>query len=152
VRQVPIIGWLPMMIVWFGIGEPSKVIFIAAGAFFPAAFNTHRGVKGVAREYIEVAQAFECGKLRMLATVILPAALPSILTGLRFSLSTSWMLVVAAELVMLTAGGIGNMMAQGRELFQMDIVLVGMAVIGAVGFVMNHAIKLLEARLAPRGA
>jgi len=149
-RQVPVVGWLPLMIVWFGIGEVSKVAFIAIGAFFPVVLSTSRGILAVPKEYVELGQVYGYGPLQQLLRVVLPAALPSILTGLRFSLSLSWMLVVASELMMLSAGGIGSMMAQGRELFQMDVVIVGMLVIGLAGFATNYSIRWLE-QIASRG-
>jgi sulfonate transport system permease protein len=145
-RQVPLLGWIPLIILWFGIGEISKVVFISLGAFYPVVLNTFEGIKSVKKEYIEVAQIFEYDKIKLLRKVIFPAALPSIFTGIRFSLTVSWLLVVGAELFTTTAGGIGNMMSEGREQWRMDIVFVGIIVIGIIGFIMNHSVRLFEGR------
>jgi sulfonate transport system permease protein len=147
IRQVPRVGWIPLIIIWFGIGEISKIVFISMGAFFPTVLNTFQGIRSVGKEYIEVAQVFEYNQIRLLQKVILPAALPSIFTGVRFSLSVSWMMVVAAELFMATSAGIGNMLAEGREHSRMDIVIVGIIVIGIIGLFMNQFVGLIETRL-----
>lgn len=146
VRNVPLIGWIPLILIWFGIGEMSQVVFISIGAFYPVVLNTFQGVRGVSGEYIEVGRIFEYGKFKLLRRVIIPAALPSILTGLRLSLSTSWILVVAAEMFSVSRGGIGSMMMEGREQFKMDVVVVGIIVIGLIGFAMNSALELIESR------
>jgi sulfonate transport system permease protein len=146
VRQVPLLGWIPLIILWCGIGEISKIVFIAFGSFYPAVLNTFEGIRGVSKQYVEVAKVFEYDKANLLRKVILPAALPSILTGLRLGLSISWMLVVGAEIFFVTAGGVGAMMWEARERFQMDIAIVGIIVIGMIGLMMNESVKLLEAR------
>lgn len=147
IRQVPLLGWIPLIILWCGIGEISKVIFISIGAFYPIVINTFEGIRSVPKEYVEVAKVFEYDKLNLLRKVILPAALPSILTGIRFSLSVSWMLVVGAEIFTVTAGGIGDMMWEAREHFRMDIVFAGIIVIGIIGLIMNQFVELIETRL-----
>lgn len=146
IRQVPLLGWIPLIIIWFGIGEVSKVVFISFGAFYPMLLNTFEGIRGVSKQYVEVAKVFEYDKVSLLKKIILPAALPSILTGLRLGLSISWMLVVGAEIFTVSNGGIGNMMWEARERFRMDIAIVGIIVIGIIGLVMNQLVGLLEAR------
>jgi sulfonate transport system permease protein len=147
IRQVPLVGWIPLIILWFGIGEISKIVFIAIGAFYPVVINTFEGIRNVPKQYVEVAQVFEYGKFKLLQKVILPASLPSILTGIRFSLTVSWMLVVGAELFMVASAGIGNMISEAREYFRMDIVIVGIIVIGIIGLLMNQFVGLVETRL-----
>ncbi|MDD5465161.1 MAG: ABC transporter permease [Candidatus Omnitrophica bacterium] len=146
IRQVPLLGWIPLIILWCGIGEISKIVFIALGAFYPVVLNTFQGIRSVKKEYIELSQVFEYSKIKLLRKVVFPAALPSILTGIRFSLSVSWLLVVGAEMFTAAAGGIGSMMTEGREQWRMDIVFVGIIVIGVIGFIMNNSIGLLERR------
>lgn len=145
VRQVPIVAWLAFLILMLGIDEMFKIVFIALGALIPMTLKTLEGIKGVPHSYLEVARAFEFSRTRLLARIILPAALPSIISGLRLSLSEAWMLVVGAELVAASIG-IGNVMTLARRLFQTDVVLVGVIVIAVTGFVMDQLLGLLETR------
>lgn len=145
VRQVPIVAWLPFLVLWLGIDELFKIVFISLGALIPMTLKTFEGIKGVSYPYVEVARVFEFGRFKLLRRIILPAALPSIITGLRISLSESWMLVVGAELVAASAG-IGNVMTIARRLFQTDVVLVGVIVISITGFIMDKVLGLLETR------
>ena len=146
IRQIPIVAWLPFFIIWFGIDELFKVVFIAVGTMIPVAVKTLEGIKGVPAAYLEVVRLFEFGWFRTLRIVIIPSALPSIITGLRLGLSEAWMLVVGAELVAASAG-IGNIMTVARRLFQTDVVLVGVIVIAVTGYLMDRLLKLLEIRL-----
>ncbi|NTW84274.1 MAG: ABC transporter permease [Chlorobiaceae bacterium] len=148
-NQVPLFGWIPLMILWFGIGEVFKVVFISLGAFFPMLVNTFEGINGVPKSYIEVARAFEFTSGKLLAKVLLPGAVPSIFTGIKLALGMSWMLVIGAELV--AAGeGVGYMIVWGRQLFQMDLVFVGILVVGSIGYIMFLAVNTLE-RFLVRG-
>ena len=146
IRQVPLLGWMPMIILWFGIGESSKVVFIAIGAFFPTLLNTFIGIRGVAREYLEVGRVYQLSRFRLLCLVIIPAALPSIVSGIRLSISLSWLLVVGAELITANSG-LGQMMTNAREMFRTDVVMVGIIVIGVIGLIIDTTIKQVETRL-----
>jgi sulfonate transport system permease protein len=146
-RQVPLLGWIPLIILWFGIADTSKIVFISIGAFYPMVLNTFEGIRSVPHNYVEVARVFEYGRLGLLRRFILPAALPGIMTGVRMSLGFSWMLVVGAEIFTRTDGGIGDLMWSGREQFRMDIVIVGVITVGLTGFLINEAVRLLERRL-----
>lgn len=147
-RQVPLFGWMPFLILLFGIDEVFKVVFVAIGAFYPMVLNTFEGIKNVPKEYVEVGRVFEYGQAKLLRKVIFPAALPSIFTGIKFSLGISWMLVVGAEFVG-ASSGIGYLMTWGRLLLQFDIVFVGVIVIGAVGLTMNYVIRRIETVYLP---
>ncbi|HWQ25744.1 MAG TPA: ABC transporter permease [Chlorobaculum sp.] len=142
-KQVPEFAWMPMIILVFGMDELAKNVFIAIGAFYPMVYNTYQGVSSVPNKYQELARVFDFKNIRFLSKVILPSALPSILTGLRLSLGLSWMFVVGAELFG-TDSGIGYMMYSGREMFQIDVVIAGLVVIGAIGFIMNALLKMIE--------
>lgn len=143
VRQVPVLGWIPLLMIWLGIGETFKVVFISLGAFYPMTVNAYEGFRGVPASYVEVARAFGFGRRKLLLRVLLPAALPSIFTGIRLALNMSWMMVIAAELV--AAGeGIGYTITWGRQLFQMDIVIMGVILIGLIGYGMNHLVCFAE--------
>jgi sulfonate transport system permease protein len=144
IRQVPLLGWMPLIVLWFGIGELSKVVFIAIGAFFPTMLNTYSGIRGVSREYLEVGKVYQLSHFRQLCLIIIPAALPSIVTGVRLSMSISWMMVVGAEMISANSG-IGQMMTVARDMFRTDIVMVGIIVIGAIGFLIDVVIKKVEA-------
>lgn len=144
-RQVPIVAWIPFLLLWLGIDEWFKIIFISCGAFIPMTLKTYDGIKNVPASYLEVVRVFEYGWFRLLRSVIVPSALPSIITGLRLSLSEAWMLVIGAELV--AAGeGIGNVMVIARRLFQTDVVMVGVIVIAITGFAMDKILGQLETR------
>ena len=146
-RQVPIIGWIPLIIVWCGIADLSKITFIAIGAFFPMVVNTFEGIRSVPSGYLEVARVFEFGKWKLLRKIVVPGALPSIVTGIRLSLGTSWMLVVWSEINTRSALGIGDMLDSARESSKMDLVIVCIIVIGAVAFLINELLGHLEAHL-----
>ena len=144
-RQVPFIAWAPLLIIAFGIGETFKIIIIANASFFPIALNTLDGVRGVPAQFRDVASLFRFSRWAVIRRVILPAALPSILTGARLALSRSWMLVVAVELFA-ASSGIGHMMDWARQMFEMDVVLVGVVVTGAVGFALDQGLRAVESR------
>ena len=144
VRQVPLYAWFPMLVLWFGIGEKSKVLFIAVAPFYIMALYTLEGIRGVPRQYLEVGKVFEYGRIGLLRKFVLPSALPSIATGLRISLSFAWMAVVGAE-ILAASVGIGYMMNWGRQIFQNDIVFVGIITVGIFGFIMDYLAGLVEA-------
>jgi sulfonate transport system permease protein len=143
IRQVPLFAWMPLLMLWLGIGEVFKVVFIAIGSFYPMTLNTFEGIRGVPKEYVEVAKVFEYSRFKLLRKVIFPAALPNILTGIRIGIGMSWMFVVGAEIIA-SSEGIGYLMNWGRQLFQFDIVMVGFFVIGIIGLIMNNAVRPVE--------
>lgn len=147
VRQVPILGWIPLLILWFGQTELAKVIFIALGAFYPMTLNTFDGSRQLKKEYLEVARVFEYSRLRLLWRFTLPSALPSILAGIRISMSEAWLLVIGAEIFFKARGGIGDMMWEAKERVRMDVVFITILIIGLIGYLLNHAMTLLERRL-----
>jgi sulfonate transport system permease protein len=143
VRQIPLLGWMPLLMLWFGVDEGFKIIFIAIGAFYPVVLNTYEGIRSTRKEYIEVGEVFEYSRFKLFMKVILPASIPSIFTGIKISISVSWMLVVGAEFVA-ASEGIGYLMTWGRQLFQLDIVMVGVFLIGIIAVVINWFVGLLE--------
>lgn len=145
-RQIPIFGLVPLLGLWFGIGEQAKIVLIALAAFYPVLLNTHEGFRGVPRNYREVATILMFSRWQLLRRVLLPCALPSILTGLKHGLSFAWIAVVAAELFMAAAPGLGNILQAGREQFRIDTILLGIVLIGGTGALMNFGVTLLERR------
>ncbi len=145
-RTVPFMGLTPLLVMWFGLGEAPKVILIAVASFFPVYINTLAGVRNVNKGFVEVGQAFELSRTALLRRIILPAALPEILTGIRYALGIAWLALVIAEL-MAAESGIGYWLLQGRESVRVDIVLASLVVFSVAGKLMDAALRLVEARV-----
>jgi sulfonate transport system permease protein len=148
IRQIPIMAWIPLLILWCGIGESSKIVVIVLASFFPIMVNTQAGISGTPLEYIEVARLYKLSKFKTFLRVYLPHALPHIQTGLKLGLGVSWMAVVAAELIASTSG-IGYSMSYARTLMQSDVVIICMLVIGLVGILMDKIVSLIFNALTP---
>lgn len=146
-KQVAIFAWIPLISLWFGIGEPAKVVFIALSAFYPVVVNTFEGIRSVGREHLEVARVFRFTPLQVLRRVVLPGALPSIFAGLHLGLVYSWLGTLGAEYLLAAGPGIGNLMIEGREQFQMAKVLLGVIIAGGVGYALNLLATKLESNL-----
>lgn len=132
-RPIPMIGLVPLMILWFGIGEKSKIIVIAVGTFWSVLINTQEGVFSVSSKLIEVAELLEKDKITVLTRIILPAAFPSIVTGIRLGFGNAWKSVVAAEMLAATKA-VGYMIEYARELSQPEKLFVGLLSIGVIGW------------------
>ena len=144
IKHVAVFAWIPLMIMWFGNGELSKIIFIALVVFYPVFFNTYDGVKNVSEKTIEVAKIFQLSKLSTFFKVILPAAAPSIFAGLNIALVFSWVATIGAEYFFVAAPGVVNPILDGQNLFQMEVVLYGMAIIAVVGLIFSKAAQFFE--------
>lgn len=147
VKQVSLLAWIPMISLWFGLGDPAKVAFLSLAAFFPMVLNTLEGIRSVPREYVELARVFSFSRFQLIRRVVLPSALPSILTGVQLSLMYSWVATLGAEYLLTSGKGIGNLMVDGREHFWMDQVILGVIVVGLVGYALNLLALLAEKRL-----
>ncbi|NTW48147.1 MAG: ABC transporter permease [Chlorobiales bacterium] len=141
VRQVPMVGWIPLIVMWFGMSETTRIIVITIAAFYPTTLNTFSGVRNVPREYIELASVYGYKRFKLIRRIIIPAALPSIITGFSLSLGMSWMLLVAAELLVDTPVGIGMLISTGRERSQMELVVVGIITVGLLGLAMTKIVE-----------
>lgn len=148
IRQIPMIAWIPLIILWCGIGETSKVVIIVLVAFFQVLLNTQSGIESTPEEYIEVARLYKLNNLKTFTKVYLPHALPQILVGLRLGLGGSWMAVVAAELIAATSG-IGYRMSNARSNMQSHVVIICMIVVGLIGVIMDKGIGILFHYLTP---
>jgi len=144
-KQVAVFAWIPLISVWFGTGESAKIVFIALAAFYPVVVNAYQGIRGVSREHVEVARAFRFSRLQTFKKVVLPAALPSIFSGLHLALIYAWLGTLGAEYLLAPAPGIGNLMIDGRESLAMDKVLLGVLLAGLVGFSLNALAARAEA-------
>ncbi len=145
-KPIPPIAWIPLAILWFGIGESSKLYIIFYGAFFPILLNTVDGIHNIDKRYIELGRVYEMKKWRLVSKVILPGALPSILTGIRVGLGNAWVCVVAAEMIAATKG-IGYMLSNGRSMSRADDVILAMLLIGIVGKIMDDVLKFVSSKL-----
>lgn len=145
-RPIPTVGWLPIVLIWLGIGEKSKVAVITIGCFWSVFINTMDGIKGVNQQYLEVAKILEKGQGTTLRKVILPAALPNILTGIRLGFANAWRDVVAAEMLG-AAAGIGYMISYARNVSRMDIMLIGLLTIGIVGCILDIVVIAIQDRI-----
>ncbi len=130
----------------FGIHETLKLVVMAKAALIPIAFTTSTGVRNIPASYLEVGKVLRLNRLTMLWRIILPGALPSIFSGMRQGLGHVWVSLIIVEMLA-SAEGIGYLMSWGRTIFQLDIVMVGIVVIGLVGFSFDLALRLLESRL-----
>lgn len=146
IKPIPPIAWIPLAILWFGIGEKSKVYIIFLGAFFPIIINTIDGIRQTDHKLVEVARVLEVSRTRFVRQVVIPGAFPAIMTGLRVGLMVAWMCVVAAELIA-ASSGVGYLIMDARQLSQSDVVLVGMITIGVLGKLMDSLIRHIEKRL-----
>lgn len=145
-RPIPPIAWIPLAILWFGIGEGSKVFIIFLGAFFPIFLNTVDGIKGIDNKYFELAKVYEIQKSKLIKKVVIPGALPQIMTGIRLGIGSAWVCVVAAEMIGATRG-IGFMLSNGRSLSRPDIVILGMLIIGIVGKIMDDLLIVIGKKI-----
>jgi len=147
-RPIPPLAFLPLLVLYLGIGEASKIGFIAYSAFFPVFTTTREGIKYVDPLLIRAAESLGAGERDILRYVIIPAAMPSILTGLRLSFALSFFVIVAAEFIA-AERGLGFLINDAREFFRVDRMLLGAAAIGLLGYGFNHLFGRLERVLVP---
>ena len=146
-RQVPLLGWLPLIGLWLGNGDEAKLVMISLAAFYPSMLNAFAGVSGVDRKYGEVAEVYGFDAEQRFFRVLLPAASPMILTGLSQALAFAWIGTIGSELLLGTGSGLGATLAMGQAQQRMDIVLVAVATTGALGFALNSALLSARKRL-----
>lgn len=144
--QVPVLGWLPLLMLLVGIDEALKVILIAKAALVPVTINTYQGIAGVPSRYIEVAQALKFTRWQLLSKVVFPAALAPIWNGVRYGLTHAWLALVVVELLA-SSEGLGFMIVYGRQLFQLDVVMAAVVVVGLFGWLLDKLLARIETRL-----
>jgi ABC-type nitrate/sulfonate/bicarbonate transport system permease component len=145
-RPISPLAWIPLAILWFGIGEAGKVFVVCVATFFPTLLSTIAGVKRIDPVLIHAGQVLGCtDQASLFRKVILPAALPSIVVGMRISFGTGWAAIIAAELVA-ARSGLGYLIANGMEILRADKVLVGMAMIGVLGVCFDAFFRYLNRR------
>jgi NitT/TauT family transport system permease protein len=143
IRFVAPIAWVPFAALWFGTGIGGPVLVIFMGAFPPVLINTYRGAIHVDKKYLEAAKMLGAGKFRLMTEVLFPAAIPSIVAGLRISAGLGWQSLVGAELIV-ASSGVGYMMVKGQASIQTDIVMSGMIAIGLIGLLIDVLLRQFE--------
>lgn len=146
IRHIPGIAWLPLIVLWLGIGAPAKVLVIAKSVFFPVFLNTLQGIRNVEKNYIELSQVLTLTRWQLVRKVILPAATPSIMVSLRYAAGLAWALVVVAE-GLSGLEGLGFLIFRAQGLLLTDQLLVCMIIIGVVGFAIDRSMYLLQRRV-----
>ena len=143
IKPIPPIAWIPLVILWCGIGESGKVFLIFLGGFFTILINVVDGIHQTDPKLVEVSRSMETPFWKHISLMVIPGAAPNIFTGLRTGLSSCWMCVVAAELVSSTTG-LGYLIMDARQFGQTDVVIVGMLTIGIVGKIMDSLLRYAE--------
>ena len=147
-RPVPPLAWIPLSILWFGIGDEQNEFIIFLGMFFPILLNTTAGVKNVDPNLVRAARSLGASERKVLTRVVFKAALPQIVTGVRIGLGIGWMALVAAELVGANSG-LGFLINDARSMLRTDIIIVGMLTIGIMGLLIDASLRMLMRRLLP---
>jgi NitT/TauT family transport system permease protein len=146
---IPALGWLPLLMLWIGINEmlPITIIFICS--FFPVLYNTVTGIRNVDKEYIQVARTLGASDAKILATVVMPLALPNVFTGLRLEAGMAWRVIIAAEMVAIPTG-IGALMMKAESLIRIDIIIVCLIVLAVMCLIFERFFQYLEARITTK--
>jgi sulfonate transport system permease protein len=144
-RTLPFLGLIPLFILWFGIGEQPKIVLVALGVAFPLYLNVHSGIRNVDDQLVEATTALGFTRWERLWHVVLPAALPQALVGLRQSLGIAWLALIVGETVNADAG-LGYLINNAREFLRTDVIVVGLVVYAVLGLVTDALVRLLERR------
>lgn len=147
IAQFPVIGWIPLLLIFLGIGESLKIVAISLAVVVPVMIATYKSVLNVSAKLLQVAQVYEFSQWQTLRKIIIPAALPSIVGGLRQGIMQAWLSLVFVELLA-SSEGIGYLIVWGRQLIQPDIVYMAIIVIGVVGFLLDNILRLIEQRFS----
>ncbi|WP_432806973.1 aliphatic sulfonate ABC transporter permease SsuC [Oceanobacillus luteolus] len=145
-RNIPHLALIPLVILWFGIGETSKIFLVALGVLFPVYINTYHGIKSVDKGLIEMGKSYGLKGYKLFFHVILPGALSSILVGIRFSLGVMWLTLIVAETIS-AQSGIGYMAMNAREFMQMDIIVLSILIYALFGKLSDVIARYFEGRL-----
>ena len=148
IRPIPPLAWIPIAILWFGIGGNSAAFIIFLGAFFPILLNTINGVRTIDPLLIEAARVLNADRRFIFLKVLIPGAIPAIMTGMRIGIGVGWMSLVAAEFTGVKQGyGLGYMIMTARDIQRSDEIIAGMLVIGAIGFTIDVGLQLAQKHL-----
>ena len=145
VRNIPHLALIPLVILWFGIGEEAKLFLVALGVFFPVYANTVHGVRNVDPQLVEMGRAYGMTSWTLFRRVILPGALPSIFVGLRYALGIMWLTLIVAETIS-ASSGLGHMAMEAREFMLVDVVVLSILIYAALGKLADSLARFLERR------
>ena len=145
-RSIPSLALIPLLIVWFGIGEEMKVITIALGVLVPVYIHTHNGLRSIDGRYAELAETVGVGRVEFLRTVVVPGAMPGFLLGLRFAVTSALLALVVVEQVN-TTSGIGYLITLASSYGQTDVIVVGLVVYAALGLLADTAVRIVERKV-----
>jgi sulfonate transport system permease protein len=143
-KQISLFAWIPLISVWFGLGDVAKIVFLSLAALIPVVTHVSEGIRQVPLSLVEVARTFGYRRGQLILRVILPAALPSIFTGIYLALIYSWLATLGAEYLLVAGSGIGNLLVDGSDQFRMDLVLLGIVIVGSIGWALNAIPRALE--------
>jgi sulfonate transport system permease protein len=146
IRNVPHLSLIPLVIVWFGIGEQAKIFLVSLGVFFPLYLNTFHGVRSIDPGLLEMGSVYQLSRWRRFKEIIFPGALPSILVGLRFALGIMWLTLIVAETIAANSG-VGYITMNAREFMQTDVMVVGIVLYALLGRLADVLAKTFERRL-----
>jgi NitT/TauT family transport system permease protein len=146
---IPTLGWLPLLMLWIGISEMLPITLIFISAFFPVLYNTVTGIRNVEHNYIRVARTLGASDIKIMATVVMPLALPNIITGLKLTSGMAWRVIIAAEMVAIPTG-IGALMMRAQSLIRIDIIIVCLIVLGLMTLSFEKFFAFLETRVTAR--
>jgi len=146
VRTIPFLALVPMVIVWFGVGETAKIFLIALGCTFSIYINTVSGIRQVDPRLLELGRVYGASKSELIRKVILPGALPSILIGLRYAMGTSWLALIVAETLAAQAG-LGFMAMDAREFLRTDVIVLTIIIYSLIGVLVDLLFRWLDRRL-----
>jgi len=146
IRSIPSLAWVPLFVLWMGIGEQPKITLIALGVFFPVYTNLVSGIRQVDRKLLEAASAYGYRRISLAGEVVLPAALPSLFTGLRLGLAQGWLFLVAAELIG-ASQGLGFLLLDGQNSGRADIIVMSIIFLAIVGKLTDTLLQVVEHRL-----
>jgi sulfonate transport system permease protein len=147
IRQVPLIGWLPLLGLWFGTGQGTELIVVSLSAFFPALLNSYEGVAHVERRYLDIGLLYGFTAAQRFRLILLPAAMPLILTGLTQALAFAWIASIATEILLSAGSGLGVTMQLAQTQQRLDIILVAIIATAMLGFTINHLFQRLRRHL-----
>ncbi|OPX43286.1 putative aliphatic sulfonates transport permease protein SsuC [Ruminiclostridium hungatei] len=146
IRQIPGLAWLPLIILWFGIGDTSKVVLIAKGTFFPVLLNTIDGIRNTDKGYLEVARLYGIKKLELIRKVYFPSAVPFVFVGLRLGAGMAWMSVVGAEMLA-SSSGLGYRISNAQQLMRSNELIVDMIVVGVIGWLVDLILRKITKKV-----
>jgi len=148
IRPIPALAWIPLMTLWLGIGETSKVALVFLGTIMPITVNTYTGVRLIPKINIDAARVFGANNVQIITDIVLPSSLSAIIAGVKTALGTAWMVVLAAEMISAKTG-LGFMIIRGTDVLDLPLVIFAMILIGVIGACISSLLTIVERKLCP---